>query len=96
MSRWLVPLTALGLMGCMSTKVVFDGRWNPNAKPSYEDYMDSYLFGFMGKPSISISKVCMDQRPLAMQRVKGAEDIFLSLITLGIYTPSTVNVWCGD
>jgi hypothetical protein len=96
MIRLILAMLTLGLLGCMSTKIVFDGRWNPSSKPSYEDYMDSYLFGFLGHPQISLTKICMDQKPLALQRVKSAEDIFLNVITLGIYTPTTVNVWCGD
>src|SRR5688572_22078937 len=86
----------LSLASCMSTSLVLDQNWKPTVKPTYIDYLDSYWFGFQGQPSISVQKVCMDQKPLAVQRIKTGEDVFLSAITLGIYTPSTVKVWCGE
>lgn len=89
-------LLLLSLVSCMSTSLVLDEKWTPMAKPTYVDYMDSYWFGLHGQPSVSVQQVCMDQKPLAIQRVKTGEDIFLTLITLGIYTPSTVKVWCGE
>lgn len=55
-------------MGCMYTKIVYDQRWDSKLKPSYVDYMDSYFLSLWGHPEVSITKVCMDQRPLALQR----------------------------
>ncbi len=90
-----LALLAILLAGCMNTKVQLDKQWNPSSKPSYVDYFDSYWWGFSGKPELSLQKVCMDQRPHGFQRVKTAEDIFISAVTLGIYYPTTVKVWCG-
>ena len=84
------------LSGCMSTKVALDPKWNPAQKPSYTDYMDSYWWGMSGDTTVSLSKVCMDQKPLGMARVKTFADAFLTFFSLGIYVPSTIRVWCGD
>lgn len=91
--RFLLPLF---LTGCMSTTIVYDSNWDRNAKPAYVDYFDSYLGGFAKKNTINIAKVCMDQKPLALRRIKTLEDGFLTLITAGIYSPTTVKIWCGD
>lgn len=84
------------LGSCVSTYVVFDRSWDKKAKPAYTDYFDSYFGGFVGHESVNLSRVCMDQKILAVRRYKSWEDGFLTGITLGIYAPTTVSVWCGD
>lgn len=80
----------------MSTHIILSEKWVRTMKPSYVDYVDSYWWGFSGNPDISIQKACVDQKPLAVQRIKTAEDGLISLFTLGIYTPTTVKIWCGE
>ncbi len=94
--RLSLLLLSLGLAACMSTQVQLDSRWNPTAKPSYEDYFDYYFLGLKGDRQFSLQKVCMDQRPFGFRRYRSLEDSFLTAITLGIYAPMTVQVWCGN
>lgn len=82
--------------GCMSTRVVLSPKWDRSQKPAYTDYFDYYWFGFVGHPTVNLTEVCLDQKPMAFQRARMADDIILSVITLGIYTPVTVRVWCGE
>ena len=82
--------------GCMSTRVVFSDKFQLRSKPTYVDYFDYYWVGLKGHPQVALQKVCMDQQIHAFQRVKTAEDGILTAITLGIYSPSTVKVWCGE
>lgn len=88
----------LSLSGCMSTKAIFHSSWNPSVKPSYTDYIDAYWWGLVSDRDnkINLAQVCLDQKPLAFQRIKMADDIILSVVTVGIYTPTTVRVWCGE
>lgn len=94
--KYLTLVFALFASGCMSTKIVLSDKWNPASKPSYVDYFDSYWWGFSGDPQVSIQQVCMDQKPMAVKRVKTAEDIVITFATLGIYTPTTIKIWCGE
>ncbi len=91
--------------GCMSAKFVVNDKWNRYAPPTYVDYFDGWWWGYGTRfmwwqtshpAEVSLQKVCMDQKPLAVQRVKSGEDIFLGVITAGIYSPTTVKVWCGE
>ena len=82
--------------GCMSTKIVLNPAWDSSTTPSYTDHFDQYLFGFVGQPQVDLQQVCVDQRPHAVQRIKTTEDGILTLLSIGIYSPVTVNVWCGD
>jgi hypothetical protein len=100
MKKWILfyctvlPLAA-AIAGCGSVKVVLDQNWSRDQKPSYVDYMDYYWWGLKGKPALNLQAVCLDQKPLAFQRVRTGEDITIGIFTLGIYLPATVRVWCG-
>lgn len=82
--------------GCMSTQVQYDEKWNKRVTPVYVDYMDYYLLGLVGQPVVNLQKVCMDQRVYGVRRRKTVEDGLITLFTLGIYSPATVEVWCGE
>lgn len=88
--------SSLVLTGCMSTRVSFDPKWDARSKPVLEDYFDYYLLGLIGENEINLQKVCMDQKLYGMRRFMSFQDGFITAITLGIYTPMTVRVWCGD
>jgi hypothetical protein len=95
--RALAVATVFSLTaGCASSKIRLSEKWNPEAKPSYEDYLDYYFFGLSGDRGISLQKICMDQQPHAVRKLMTAEDILLTTLTFGIYVPVTVRVWCGD
>lgn len=96
MKKALLTLFACGAVGCSSTRLVYSEKFDRTQKPVYEDYMDYYFLGFVGHPSVNVQKVCMDQKPLALQRIFTFDDALISLVTIGIYTPWTVRVWCGD
>ncbi len=96
MKSALAAILAVSLAGCMSTRVVLDPKWDSSAKASYEDYFDYYFFGLSGHPSLNLQKVCMDQKTHAFKRFKSPEDAIITWLTLGIYAPATVRVWCGD
>jgi len=92
----LLLIIAVLFSGCMSTKIILSDKWNPHSPPTYVDYFDTYWFGFAGRPSVAVQKVCLDQNPLAVHRIKTPEDAIITLFTLGIYTPTTVRIWCGE
>ena len=95
MKAWVLSLT-LVLAGCMSAKLSLNSKFNPEEKPAYVDYVDYYFWGFKGRPSLNLQKICVDQKPYGVQRLKTFEDIFITFAALGIYAPATVRVWCGD
>lgn len=88
--------SALMITGCVSTRIELNSKWDRSIKPVYEDYMDTYWWGFSGHPELNLQKICMDQKPYGFKRYFSAEDGFITALTLGIYMPSTVQVWCGE
>ena len=96
MIRRLVFFSLILNAGCTMTPISLQHKFSPDSKPSYEDYMDYYAMGFIGSPSVDMQKICMDQKPYAVQRAFTPDDALITLVTLGIYMPMTVRVWCGD
>ena len=96
MKAALSAVLLLALSGCMSTRITLDPKQTRRDQPTYEDYFDYYWFGLSGKNSVDVQQVCMDQKPAEIREVKSVDDVFLTWITLGIYSPLTVQVWCGE
>ena len=86
----------LSLSGCATSRVVMSSKWNENVKPNYVDYLDAYLLGFVGNQRVDVRAVCLDQRPYAIQQGTTIRDGLLTLVSLGIYAPTTIKVWCGN
>jgi hypothetical protein len=95
-TRALSIVILLSTFGCATSRVVMSSKWDERSKPSYVDYVDAYLLGFVGKQRIDLRAVCMDQRPYAIQQGTTIQDGLFTLITLGIYAPTTIKVWCGN
>lgn len=88
---------ALLLSSCVSTKTTIGDHSIKGLKPVYEDYFDGYLLGWAGEDDqINLNEVCLDQKPFGFQKTYSFQDGFFALISLGIYTPYTVRVWCGE
>lgn len=90
----LALAAAVLLSGCVSTKVALSKDWHHARKPDYEDYFDYYLFGTIGRNNVDIQRACMERRPEGFERTRTVEDGILTYMTLGIYSPLTVRVWC--
>lgn len=89
-------LFLLTLGACSSTHIILSDKWNRQSKPSYVDYVNGYWWGLDGTSEISIQKACVDQKPHAVQKVMTPEDGVIRLFTLGIYSPTTIKIWCGE
>lgn len=87
---------ALIFSGCMSVKMQLDSRWDRKLRASYIDYTDYWILGFVGKGEFNLQKICVDQKPYGFERYRSPEDITIGVFTLGIYTPASLRVWCGN
>jgi hypothetical protein len=96
MMRIGLAVFLLSFSACVSTRTVLDPNASVQRAPDYEDYFDYYLLGFSGEPQVGLPSVCLDQKPVKVEQVRTVEDGLLTAVTLGIYAPMTVRVWCGD
>lgn len=94
--RSLVLLLFIMLTACQTVRIQFNDKWDRDQKPSYTDYFDYYWWGLKGTNSVSVQKACVDQKPYGLVQARTVEDMIITALTLGIYAPLTVKVWCGD
>lgn len=62
--------------------------------PTYEDSKNFFLWGLAGEHHVDVNKVCSDKEVAQMQSQATFADMLLTGITLGIYAPHSVKVWC--
>ncbi len=62
--------------------------------PDYDESKSFYLGGLIGEHRVNVTEICGEEEPLQMQTQKTFMNGFLGAITLGIYAPHTVKVWC--
>ncbi|KXZ27304.1 hypothetical protein AYB34_08475 [Leptospira sp. ZV016] len=68
----------------------------PGMVPAYEKRHHFVLFGVGQTKEISASQIC-DSRPVAkIESSFTFVDILLSMLTWGIYTPRTIEVYCDQ
>ena len=84
---FFICILTFALTACMSA---------PKTKPDFEDYVPSAFWGLTGEVyPVNTQKVCPNNKePAEVRKGKSTEDWFLTVFTLGIYWPRTVQVWC--
>lgn len=65
-----------------------------SAKPSYQDSRPFFMWGLVGEQRVDVKEVCGEQSVVQMQSQQTFTDGALGFITLGIYSPHTIRVWC--
>lgn len=63
-------------------------------RATYQDSKPFFLFGIVGEHHVNIDEICGDSIPLQMQTHQSFFNGFMTAITLGIYSPHIVRVWC--
>lgn len=93
--KWIATLS-LVLTGCARSQAVLRDTWTESGPPSYVDHVDGYAFGLIGAGRFNLGQICMDQTPVAIRQGLTAPDVLFTLVSLGIYSPTTIKVWCED
>ena len=91
----VVLATALcALAGCYKVTIRPTGAPVPATEPQFSETQDFYVFGLIGEKHIDVGAICRAE-PAQLQTEHTFVNQLLGLITIGIYTPSTANVWCN-
>ena len=93
--RPILLFTLLTALTACTTKVLRPDLENQiSKKPQLEDYHDGWFLGFIQKGETNPKEACVNDTPVKLKRFFSFEDFLLSLITIGVYTPTTTQVWC--
>jgi hypothetical protein len=95
MENRLLIIGFVGLLGGCSTVTI-----NPEASkklvttPTYQESRSFYLWGLVGEQRVNVHEVCNGSPVKQMQSQQTFINGLLGAITLGIYAPHSVKVWC--
>ena len=80
--------------GCSTITIHLKTTGKLISDPTYEDSKPFYFWGLSGEPRIDVNSICGDKSVKQMQSQQTFADGFFTGITLGIYAPHSVKIWC--
>jgi hypothetical protein len=88
---------------CSTVTITKSGIKKVETEPTYEESFPFYLGGLIVPDQnknpdgyhIDGKKICHGQTPVQMQAVRTPLETLYTIITLTIYAPRTVKVWCN-
>ncbi|GAA3939872.1 Bor family protein [Litoribacillus peritrichatus] len=84
----------LMLMACSSVTIHPTATFKYSSEPTYQDSRHFFFWGLVGQTRVDVKQICQQKRVVQMQSQATFVDGLLTLITLGIYAPHSVKVWC--
>lgn len=90
--RWALALGAFLLNGCF-THDVRDARYAVGER--HQEWTSHFLWGLVGHETVDVDKWCGGKEVAGFGSGSNGGTWFVSLITLGIYSPQTVWVDCA-
>lgn len=85
------------LTACQTVTIRPEGsRYKKSSKADYEQVHDFFLWGLVGKQYINVSAICPKRNIEQIQTQSSFLNRVVFVVTLGIYSPRTAKVWCGE
>ncbi|MAC48048.1 Bor family protein [Oceanospirillum beijerinckii] len=94
LKQLLIVVLATVLSACSSVTLRTDSAEKTKNTPDFQQSYDYWWWGLKGKHSINVREVCQGRKVKQMQSVATISNVFVSVITFGIYQPRTARVWC--
>lgn len=91
----LLLLSCFLFAGCSTVTIATQGKAKLATDPTYESSKSFFLGGLVGEVDFDITKPCNNKMPIQVQTQSTFVDSLLTIVTVGIYSPRTVRVWCG-
>lgn len=96
MKKHLICLIAAALTGCSTVTIHPDRTGKLITPPTYQETKDFYFWGLNGEHTVDVQQICGGKEVIQMQSQATFEDGLWGALTLGIYAPHSVKVWCGE
>lgn len=84
----------LAATGCATHKVQYKNPSTPSGGPTQSAKQSFFLWGMVGGTEVDLQKTC----PTGISQIESefsVGDRFLTILTIGLYSPMTVNVQCA-
>lgn len=94
----VIPLSLVVLLMSSCSTVTISNRENykTSTEPNFERSYPFFMWGLAGEKEVNVADICQGKSPKQMQTQMTFIDGLLTGITLGIYAPRTVKVWCEN
>ena len=94
----VAALTAVTLLiaGCHNITIRPEGVAKRVDRPDFEESKDFWVFGLVNEHSVDVRPICGSRKLAQMQAQSTFIDSLIGVVTLGIYTPRSVRVWCQE
>jgi hypothetical protein len=92
--RVAAVVLCVGAAGCSTVTINPYGTRRLSTTPTQVDRKSFFVFGLVGDQSVDVSAVCGTRKPVQMQAQSTFVDSLLGIVTLGIYAPRSVRIWC--
>jgi hypothetical protein len=90
----IILVSLLFFMSCVTNKVYFVERPDMYVPPSKKISQPFFLYGIGQEQTVNVSDACGTKKPEWAKTKFTFVDLLLELVTLGIYTPRTVEIYC--
>ena len=92
--KWLISgLIMVFLSGCGS--VTLDTGAPQDTSNRFDEYYDSWMLGFAGEGLTDVHNACTQDKIARIRNYFSVEDILLTALTVGIYSPRTTTITCA-
>ena len=90
----LVIILSISFQSCSKVTIHSKQSAKLTTEPTYEETKNYFLWGLIGKHRFDVKEICGDKEVLQIQAQGTFTNVFLGLLTLGIYAPHTAKIWC--
>ncbi len=90
----ILLLIVANLFACSSVTIRPQGGKKDQSDPHYLDSKAFYFGGVKGQHEVDVNEICDGAEVSQMQTVTTVSDYLIGAVTLFIYAPRTVKVWC--
>jgi hypothetical protein len=95
MKKLMLASLLLIFAGCSTVTMNPKGIAKLETEPTYQKSLPFFLSGVIGEKTVDVKETCGSKPVQQIQTQATFLDSFLNIVTLTIYSPRTVKIWCA-
>ena len=92
----LVIILSIFFQSCSTVTIHPKQSGKLSTEPTFEESKDYYFWGLVGEHRVDVKGICGDKKVLQIQSQGTVSNVIFGILTLGIYSPHTGKIWCGE
>jgi hypothetical protein len=95
MKKFLKLCLFVLILNSCSSQIILTGKKTASNKPQYDKSQAFFILGVAQSKEIDGEAICKDKGINKIRTVQTALDVVFKVITVGIYTPRTMEIYCN-